>query len=334
MAAPSSASGNSARQAPMQGSPAVSSSARRRQLRRAVAEIFKNVAFLNVKETGLETNEEQSTFNCLEVPAVDLNDYISQITGNDTRSERSWLYAIILADDFCRKAQVIVSPHSVHRIAACSLLLALKMTCDTCCVNGAVARIAGVGLDDLNHMERTWLLSVDFNLTICPDYYVAVGQHLGSILQCSRVRRSRGQRADCNLIPDEIRDYLPRRMLHYYQQGSRPPQPGEEILQVALPLSSPGSEEMSPASPPAEHPLYTRAAAPPRTSLPSSAAATAPPTLQELCSTAGAQKACGSMGNGACSLAAVAKGPSPTSVAPRPPTGSRAPARPRPARAS
>eukprot|EP01062_Namystynia_karyoxenos_P042557 TRINITY_DN3113_c0_g1_i2.p1 TRINITY_DN3113_c0_g1~~TRINITY_DN3113_c0_g1_i2.p1 ORF type:complete len:356 (+),score=82.90 TRINITY_DN3113_c0_g1_i2:94-1068(+) len=321
MAAPGSASGNSGGQSAMQGAPAASSSAQRRLLRRAVAEIFDNVAVVNVDKSGLQTNEAQRTFNCQEVPDVDVGAYVSQITGSDTRSERSWLYALIIADHFCRKAKVVLSPHSVHRIAVCSLLMALKVTCDTACVNGAVARIAGVRLEDLNQMERVWLTSVGFNLTIYPDYYMAVAQHLGSILKHSRNRRSRGNRADRNLIPDEIRNCFPRGVLHDYQQGKSPPEPGEALRVVLPPSSPPSGGGVSPASPAPEHPLYSWAAGTPKELLPSSAAATAPPTL--------AEKPRGGVQNGACSQAAVGAMSSPTTVAPSPPSGPRPLGRPR-----
>eukprot|EP01062_Namystynia_karyoxenos_P050362 TRINITY_DN390_c0_g1_i2.p1 TRINITY_DN390_c0_g1~~TRINITY_DN390_c0_g1_i2.p1 ORF type:complete len:310 (+),score=86.80 TRINITY_DN390_c0_g1_i2:81-932(+) len=245
---------SSSAQPAMQGSPASCSSARRRQLRYVVAEIFSNIATANseLPRTGTAV---QAIFDCQVVPGVSVHDYLAQLSKRDHRSERSWLYALILADHFCRQAKLVTCPYSVHRIAACSLLLALKMTCDTCRINGAVAPLAGISVREMNWMEATWLSCVGFNLNIHPEYYAAVGMNLGQILEHSRGLRSGAVTSPCELIPDWLRAGLPGvgATLHDYQPKSTTSSRTSSPSSAATPTS------FQPVSPPQKaHDVYSR----------------------------------------------------------------------------
>ena len=71
----------------------------------------------------------------------------------------------------CTTSGIILNPHNIHRIILGCLLLAIKYNEDLYYTNEEYAKIGGVSLEELNHLEYFTFLLLDFNLFISYDLY-------------------------------------------------------------------------------------------------------------------------------------------------------------------
>ena len=89
-----------------------------------------------------------------------------------TKIEKSTLISILIyADRMCTTSGIILNPHNIHRIILGCLLLAIKYNEDLYYTNEEYAKIGGVSLEELNHLEYFTFLLLDFNLFISYDLY-------------------------------------------------------------------------------------------------------------------------------------------------------------------
>ena len=89
-----------------------------------------------------------------------------------TQIEKSTLISILIyADRMCTTSGIILNPHNIHRIILGCLLLAIKYNEDVYFTNEHYAKVGGVSLEELNHLEYFSFLLLDFNLFISDDLY-------------------------------------------------------------------------------------------------------------------------------------------------------------------
>eukprot|EP01063_Lacrimia_lanifica_P031515 TRINITY_DN520_c0_g1_i8.p1 TRINITY_DN520_c0_g1~~TRINITY_DN520_c0_g1_i8.p1 ORF type:complete len:647 (+),score=43.06 TRINITY_DN520_c0_g1_i8:39-1979(+) len=106
-----------------------------------------------------------STFYCVLRPDAPLVEYVRYLY-QSVPCEGSWLVALGLISRVHRLGVVPLSPYSVHRVVLTALVVAQKMVSDRCASNVRYARVGMVGLPDLNDMERTLLVALNFDLFI------------------------------------------------------------------------------------------------------------------------------------------------------------------------
>jgi len=89
-----------------------------------------------------------------------------------TKIEQSTLISILIyADRMCTTSGIILNPHNIHRIILGCLLLAIKYNEDLYFANEYYAKVGGVSLEEINHLEYFSFLLLDFNLFISDDLY-------------------------------------------------------------------------------------------------------------------------------------------------------------------
>ena len=89
-----------------------------------------------------------------------------------TQIEKSTLISILIyADRMCTTSGIILNPHNIHRIILGCLLLAIKYNEDVYFTNEHYAKVGGVSLEEINHLEYFSFLLLDFNLFISYDLY-------------------------------------------------------------------------------------------------------------------------------------------------------------------
>ena len=89
-----------------------------------------------------------------------------------TQIEKSTLISILIyADRMCTTSGIILNPHNIHRIILGCLLLAIKYNEDVYFTNEHYAKVGGVSLEEINHLEYFSFLLLDFNLFISDDLY-------------------------------------------------------------------------------------------------------------------------------------------------------------------
>ncbi|KZT59523.1 cyclin-domain-containing protein [Calocera cornea HHB12733] len=98
-------------------------------------------------------------------PSITIRDYLARIV-QYTKPERSCLLLTLhYVDLICaRNPSFALSSLTVHRFLIASITCSSKALCDVFCKNTHYARVGGLGLDELNLLEREFLGAIDWRL--------------------------------------------------------------------------------------------------------------------------------------------------------------------------
>ena len=116
-------------------------------------------------------------------PPISLEDYIKRLI-HYTRisvSPVNLAIALFYIDRIERNDLCVVSEHSIFRLLATAYLVAFKHTEDSKVMkNSEYCKIAGISLAELNQLELTFLLSINFDLGVGQD--ILISQRITRIL--------------------------------------------------------------------------------------------------------------------------------------------------------
>ena len=142
-------------------------------------------------ETSLEhvasTNEvhiqQKENFDGEKIPQINLNDYLYRLVRymdewfkvNPTASSvgiRTLVMSVIYIDRIRKMVDGFsLNDYNVHRLFMVSMLLAAKFSEDKPVSNAFWAKVGGVKLDKLNHIESTFCTLTSFNLSVSDEEY-------------------------------------------------------------------------------------------------------------------------------------------------------------------
>lgn len=116
---------------------------------------------------------EKSCFIGSSVPPISLLDYVDRLVrysnqwADDTPSANSTgLRCVTVAVDYLERAQVRLTPRSVHRYLMSATLLAIKYTEDFAISNKFWGDVGGCKLNDVNRMEAAFCSVLGWNFRI------------------------------------------------------------------------------------------------------------------------------------------------------------------------
>lgn len=127
--------------------------------------------------------ESMAEFYNYSDPPISLEDYIKRLI-HYTRlsvSPVNLAVALLYIDRIERKGLCKVTKHSIFRLLLTAYLIAYKHTEDSRVMkNSEYCKIAGISLTELNQLELTFLMSINFELGVGPD--AALSQRITRIL--------------------------------------------------------------------------------------------------------------------------------------------------------
>eukprot|EP01062_Namystynia_karyoxenos_P010955 TRINITY_DN1391_c0_g1_i2.p1 TRINITY_DN1391_c0_g1~~TRINITY_DN1391_c0_g1_i2.p1 ORF type:complete len:250 (+),score=73.79 TRINITY_DN1391_c0_g1_i2:98-847(+) len=208
-----------------------------------VAAIFDAVCTAN-KALGSvhDGNDRRSYFDCIEVPDLSIKTYMMQL--KTMRREAVWPVALILADRYCRMADVPFNPHAMHRLVLVAFVVACKLCYDLCGTSGTTAPRGCVCLEDLNAMERQFLLIIDWNCHVTAAEFAAVIDQLDNIEAAAQHAAQNPTGKPVDLIPGPLVPNMESMVPHPPAQPRSPVQP--------VPRASPRQRPHAGSVPPAQ----------------------------------------------------------------------------------
>ena len=109
-----------------------------------------------------------TVFDAANEPSINVRDYIYRLQRLSRCSEAMCLIAVIYLDRLIVTGKLPIRCISIHRLIGTSFLLANKFLEDSPHTNKTWASIIGVSKAELSRMERTFLITIDYNL-FCKD---------------------------------------------------------------------------------------------------------------------------------------------------------------------
>ena len=105
------------------------------------------------------------------IPEISINDYINRIVKNTNMNISTLINSIIYIDNYCERNKYILCWHNIHLILLTSCLLSFKFNEDNPLNMEFYAKIGGIPLQTLNHLEYLFYLNLHFSLYIKEDLY-------------------------------------------------------------------------------------------------------------------------------------------------------------------
>ena len=119
----------------------------------------------SVLEERCET-EPATVYDSKQIVAISMNAYLSRWM-KLTQSEGSVpIAAACLLDRMIARTGLTLTSYNIHRVVLAALVVSHKLILDVPFTNAHFARVGGVSLQEVNRLEATFLLDMDWELTI------------------------------------------------------------------------------------------------------------------------------------------------------------------------
>lgn len=147
--------------------------------------------FLSYKCTEMETHSTQDviesstcTFGCHgHKPTISIENYVQRcIQYLPTITKQDLIMVLSHIDNIVTNCHVPLVSNIVHRLFITSLLIVSKFNSESFYKNSYYTKIAGVQIDELNKLEREFLIIIDFKVWILDGEYQATRQNLNDYI--------------------------------------------------------------------------------------------------------------------------------------------------------
>lgn len=123
-------------------------------------------------------------FHAVRPPQLSIHAYLQRIADYFVCSDECLVIGLVYIDRLMKlQPQFVVSPLSIHRLLATSMMVAAKFFDDSFFINSYYARVAGVRAPELNDLEVQFLQFLDWRLFVPPEEFEIYRGHVLSALQ-------------------------------------------------------------------------------------------------------------------------------------------------------
>jgi len=127
----------------------------------------------------------RTQFHAQSVPTIDILSYLVRIQKYCPATNECYLAIIVYVHHLIRlnatklySTPITVDSYSIHRLVITSIVLAAKLFSDIFFTNHRYAKVGGIKVDELNRLEVSLLLALDFKLFIPETELQYYGDHL------------------------------------------------------------------------------------------------------------------------------------------------------------
>lgn len=123
-------------------------------------------------------------FHAVRPSPLSIHEYLERIANFYVCSDECLVLGLVYIDRLMKlQPQFVVSPLSIHRLLATSMMVAAKFFDDSFFVNSYYARVAGVRVQELNDLEVQFLQFLNWKLFVHPEEFQIYRGHVLSALK-------------------------------------------------------------------------------------------------------------------------------------------------------
>ena len=135
-------------------------------------EIIQETETQNIQlELSPEIKELTDKFISKKTPSITINKYLRRIVKYAKPEPSTLIMVLIFIDRVCESSNLQLSSINIHRLILASTVLSLKNNEDDYYSNEYYAKVGGISLDELNYLEYSMLMLLDFNMFIDEETY-------------------------------------------------------------------------------------------------------------------------------------------------------------------
>lgn len=134
-----------------------------------------------------ETMQAATVFDSSAIPPIGIDKYLLRLSATFRCSDATFIAALIMVDRLLGYdgGRLPLTMRNVHRVFLASLVVAVKYHEDLVYSNSHYAKAGGVHLREVNRLERTLLVALDFDLRVAPEEYRMYEASLASLSSSS-----------------------------------------------------------------------------------------------------------------------------------------------------
>lgn len=132
-------------------------------------------------QSNVNTSSSFLAFHARNIPSISIHSYLTRILRYCPTSNEIFISLLVYFDRMSRAANAdaaaryegmpaahvfALDSFNVHRLVIAAVTVASKFSCDVFYTNSRYAKVGGIPLSELNHLELQFLLYNDFRLTI------------------------------------------------------------------------------------------------------------------------------------------------------------------------
>eukprot|EP00892_Ulva_mutabilis_P000618 jgi/Ulvmu1/10557/UM065_0011.1 len=125
-----------------------------------------------------------SMFTGKSTPSFSLSSYISRLAQYTGCSAACFLYALSYMLRIDKQGHARVTVKTIHRMLLTAVVVAIKFIEDHCFINSHYAKVGGVELHELNHMELMMCSLLDFRFTMADGDPSVMLKQMSCVLGC------------------------------------------------------------------------------------------------------------------------------------------------------
>mmetsp|Transcript_67718 Transcript_67718/g.177596 ORF Transcript_67718/g.177596 Transcript_67718/m.177596 type:complete len:431 (+) Transcript_67718:259-1551(+) len=136
-------------------------------------QLWAPTAFGKRRRGAEECKEAATVFDSSVIPPIGISAYLLRLSATFRCSDATFIAALIVVDRVLGYdgGRLPLTMRNVHRLFLGALVVAVKYHEDLVYANSHYAKSGGVRLREVNRLERTLLVSLDFDLGVSPEQY-------------------------------------------------------------------------------------------------------------------------------------------------------------------
>lgn len=139
-----------------------------------ISEILDEIVTESENESHPEESyygESLSLFLSKKPPVISINQYLRRIMKYSKLEPSTIVLSLIYIDRVCEISNVQLTPYNIHRLLLACLVISIKYNEDDYYSNEYYAKVGGISLKELNVLEYTILIILNFELFIDNELY-------------------------------------------------------------------------------------------------------------------------------------------------------------------
>ena len=135
-----------------------------------------------------ESSKDKDTNNKLikpflskKIPSISIEKYLERLISHTKMEISTLILILIYIDKICKNNKFRLNYFNIHKLIVTSMLVSIKYNEDDYFSNSFYAKVGGVSITELNHLEYEFLSLIDFELYVDEDLFSKYSNYILSV---------------------------------------------------------------------------------------------------------------------------------------------------------
>ena len=135
-----------------------------------------------------ESSKDKDTNNKLikpflskKIPSISIEKYLVRLVSHSKMEISTLILILIYIDKICKNNKFRLNYFNIHKLIVTSMLISIKYNEDDFFSNSFYAKVGGVSIRELNHLEYEFLSLIDFDLYVDEDLFSKYSNYILSV---------------------------------------------------------------------------------------------------------------------------------------------------------